>query len=44
MVAFVAEEVSELESENTDVGGEKQEKTEMFSLSRNCLLVSYRNN
>ena len=25
-----AEEVSELESEDTDVGGKKQEKTEMF--------------
>lgn len=44
MVAFVAEKVSELESEDTDVGGEKQEKTEMFSVGRNCLLASDRNN
>lgn len=39
-----AEEVSELESENTDVGGKKQEKTGMFYVNWTCLLESYRNN
>lgn len=44
VVAFVAEEVCELESEDTDLGGKKQKKTEVLCVSWNCLLVSYANN
>lgn len=39
-----AEEVSELQSEDTDVGVKNQEKAEMFYVNWIHLLVSYRNN